>query len=57
MTCHWVGCSTRLKKGSLLRHIRETHLEREFLVCPKCPQRFTRDHTRRIHLSRKHGGN
>ncbi|KAG9315159.1 hypothetical protein JVU11DRAFT_4282 [Chiua virens] len=56
LMCRWSGCSTELRKGCLVRHIQEKHLEWRY-TCPQCGERFTRNYTRRNHLSRRHGVN
>ncbi|KAG9315156.1 hypothetical protein JVU11DRAFT_4279 [Chiua virens] len=55
LNCLWSGCSTELKKESLMRHIQEKHLEWRY-ACPVCGERFTRNYTRQNHL-RRHEAN
>lgn len=51
--CCWAGCSSEMKKESLMRHVQEKHLEWKY-TCPNCFERFTRNYTRDQHVTRKH---
>ncbi|KAG9315378.1 hypothetical protein JVU11DRAFT_4525 [Chiua virens] len=41
LTCLWDGCEETFRKGSLVRHVQEKHLEYRW-PCPKCGIIFTR---------------
>ena len=53
LVCRWNGCFAVMKTESLMRHLREKHLEFKY-ACPNCPEKFTRQYTLQCHMSRKH---
>jgi len=51
--CCWGGCSSVMRKESLMRHLNEIHLEVK-VACHICGEQFTRSHTLKGHLRREH---
>ncbi|KAG2108049.1 uncharacterized protein F5147DRAFT_181374 [Suillus discolor] len=54
--CIWSGCSKALKKGSLTRHINETHRRKVKAVCARCGKRFARPYMLKNHICRAERG-
>lgn len=53
MTCRWVGCNTPMTRGSVLRHVFETHLGIKS-QCPECGLEFSRKDSMKKHYRSKH---
>ncbi|KAI6146106.1 hypothetical protein BKA82DRAFT_2958311 [Pisolithus tinctorius] len=54
MTCRWVGCNTPMTRGSVLRHVFETHLGINKCQCPECGLEFSRKDSMKKHYRSKH---